>query len=257
MSQMDKLWQDYKQRNDAEAREQIILAHAHLAKKVVDRMHLHPTAAIGYDDLLSHAVLGLIDAVERFDPGREVKFETYARSRIRGTVLDALKSADLFPRSVRSAARQLRQAMAHLENELGRSATDQELAEHMGIGIDDLDDLLADVWHCSVLSLEEMIFRGDEGSVDCGLGMTIGWESDPVQASEMDERVRLLARAIDELPEREKLVIGLYYKEGLTLKEIGLVMEITESRVCQIHSKSIARLHGKLARHADLMLAAA
>ena len=257
MSQEDKLWQRYKLQGDLQAREQIILAYAHLAKYVLDRMHVRPSAAIGYDDLLGYAIVGIIDAVEKFDPSRDVKFETYALARIRGAVLDAIKSLDWIPRSVRASEQELRRTLARLEAELGRPATDEETAEAMGIGVDKLNEILAGVGQTAILSLEELMLYGDEAAIGSGLGSSVDFASDPFLAAEMEERKHLLARAIGELPEREKLVVSLYYSEGLTFKEIAQVLGVTESRICQLHSKAVVRLHGKLARHADLMLAAA
>lgn len=255
MLKMNGLWQRYKTNMDSDARQQIILAYAYLAKYVVDRMNLRPSSVVSYDDLVSHAIMGLIDAVEKFDPGRDIKFETYASVRIRGAVLDALKSIDWKPRSVQSSAMELRKTYANLEARLGRAATDEEAAEEMGIDIDTLYDLLADIGQSSVLSLEELMACGDE------YGGLAGFNPDPRDSPEhaafTEEKKRLLAAAITGLPEKEKLVISLYYKDGLTLKEIAAVLGVTESRACQLHSKAVVRLHGKLARHEELLLAAA
>ena len=149
MPKLDGLWQRYRARNDLQAREQLILAHAHLAKYVVDRMPIRPSAVVGYDDLLGHAIVGLIDAVEKYDIHRGVKFETYAITRIRGAVLDALKELDWLPRSVRSSERRLRNVMANLEAQLGRPADDEEIAREMGITDDELETMLADTGHCA------------------------------------------------------------------------------------------------------------
>jgi RNA polymerase sigma factor for flagellar operon FliA len=257
MAQTDGLWRRYKEKGDIEARERLILAYAHLAKYVVDRMHLRPSAAMGCEDLVGHAVVGLIDAVQRFDPARDVKFETYALPRIRGAVLDAIRGQDWIPRSVRSSEQELRRALAELEGRLGRPPTDAETAEMMGVGIDRLHEVLADVGQAAMLSLEELMLYGEEGGGQDILSSAPDSASDPILAAELEERKQLLADAVGRLPERERLVISLYYKEGLTFKEIAQVLGVTESRACQLHSKAVVRLHGKLARHADLMLAAA
>lgn len=255
MLKMNDLWQRYKINMDSKARQQLILAYAYLAKYVVDRMNLRPSSVVSYDDLISHAIMGLIDAVEKFDPGRDIKFETYASVRIRGAVLDALKSLDWKPRSVQSSAIELRKAYAKLEARFGRAATDEEVAEELGIDIDSLNDLLADIGQSSVLSLEELMACGDE--YDELAGLSPDFEDSPEYAAFVEEKKRLLAAAIDGLPDKEKLVISLYYKDGLTLKEIAAVLGVTESRACQLHSKAVVRLHGKLARHKELLLAAA
>lgn len=257
MANLDKLWRRWKLQNDLQAREEIILAYAYLAKYVVDRMLVRPSAAIAYEDLVGHAAVGLIDAVEKFDPSREVKFETYAVVRIRGAVLDAIKSMDWLPRSKRSFEQELRRAFADLEARLGRAATDAEVAAELEMNVDELNKAIADVGQTALLSLEELMAAGDEDTRLAALGGQPDHEDNPAFSLEIGERKRLLGHAIEGLPEREKLVISMYYKEGLTLKEIAAVLGVTESRVCQLHSKAIIRLNGKLARHAELLLAAA
>jgi RNA polymerase sigma factor for flagellar operon FliA len=240
-----------------QAREQIILAYAHLAKYVVDRMPIRPSAVTSYDDLVSHAVVGLIDAVEKYDPSRDVKFESYAITRIRGSVLDALKSLDWVPRSLRSTEQELKRAFAGLEARLGRAATDEEVADELGVSVDELYERLSDVGQSALLSFEEVMIYGEENSGLAGLCSSPDPDGDPLLSAELGERTELLATAISKLPEKEKLVISLYYSDGLTLKEIAAVLELTESRICQLHSKAVVRLHGKLARHEDLLLSAA
>jgi RNA polymerase sigma factor for flagellar operon FliA len=257
MPQNHQLWQRYKLHSDSQAREELILAYSYLAKYVVDRIHVRPTAAMGYDDLVGYAIVGLMDAVEKFDITKDVKFETYAMTRIRGAVLDAIKSMDWLPRSVRASGNELRRVMVRLEVELGRPPLDEEISEAMGISVDELNTLLADMGHTSVLSLEELVLNGAESDVDAGVGVSNALGRDPLESVELEARRDLLVKAISELPEREKLVVSLYYREGLTFKEIGQVLSVTESRICQMHSKAVARMHGKLARHIDLMVTAA
>jgi RNA polymerase sigma factor FliA len=256
MPKNEGLWQLYKTRNDAQAREQLILAYAYLAKYVVDRMPLRPSAVVSYDDMLGHAIVGLIDAVEKFDIHREIKFETYAVTRIRGSVLDALKNLDWMPRSMRSSEHKLRDVMVSLEAELGRPANDAELALAMGVSSDDLDKLFTDMGQSAVLSLEEMLGYGEENGSEIDVP-SVATDSDPVVATSLQHRTRFLAKAVGELPEKEKLIVSLYYNEGLTFKEIAKVLGVTESRICQLHSKAVLRLNGKLARHKDLLLEAA
>ncbi len=256
MPNVEHLWKRYKARRDPKAREEIILAYVYLAKYVVDRMPVRPSAAISYDDLVSHAVVGLIDAVEKYDPSRDVKFETYAVTRIRGSVLDAKKGLDWMPRSLRATEQELKRTFVGLEARHGRPATDQEVSEALGIGVDELHERLSDVGQSALLSLEDLMIYGEENTGLAGLCSLPDPESDPLLSAEMGERTRLLASAISQLPEKEKLVISLYYNDGLTLKEIAAVLGVTESRACQLHSKAAVRLHGKLARHEDLLLAA-
>jgi RNA polymerase sigma factor for flagellar operon FliA len=253
---MDNLWHRVKS-GDEEAREELILSYAHLTRYVVDRMNIPQTPVASHDDLLSHAIMGLIDAVEKFDPAKDVKFETYASVRIRGAVLDALKSLDWMPRSLRATETELKRTFAQLEAELGRPATDEEVARVMGMSVDDLNDTLGSVAQSAVQSLEDMMYYGEEGPELAATGAKVKPGEDPAMATELAERRRMLAIAIDALPERERLVVSLYYKEGLTLKEIAAVLGVTESRACQLHSKAVVRLQGKLARHADLFLMAA
>lgn len=255
MPQTEGLWQLYKTKNDAQAREKLIMAYSYLAKYVVDRMPVRTSAVVSYDDLLGHAIVGLIDAVEKFDLIREVKFETYATTRIRGSVLDALKSLDWMPRTVRSSGHKLRDVMANLEAELGRPADDSEIAQEMGVSTDDLDRLFADMGQSAVLSLEELLGYGEEGGTNDLPALAV--DSDPLAPIALEQRKIMLAKAIGELPEKEKLVVSIYYNEGLTFKEIAKVLGVTESRICQLHSKAVVRLNGKLARHKDLLIAAA
>ena len=256
MSNINDLWKRYKEKADLAARQDIVMAYAYLARYVVDRLLVRPNSVVSYDDVLGHAVVGLIDAVEKFDPAKDVRFETYAVIRIRGGVLDAIKCLDWMPRSMRAAEQQLKREFANLEAELGRPATDEEAAARLGMDVDALNETLAQIGQSALLSLEDLIRYGDEGPSLIGLGYQPCPDDDPARATELLERKRMLAEAISALPEREKLVIALYYKEGLTLKEIAAVLGVTESRVCQLHSKAVARLHGKLARHADLLIAA-
>jgi len=257
MKNLSDLWQRYKRHSDPEARQELILAYAYLAKYVVDRMLIRPNSVLGSDDLLGHAILGLMDAVEKFDTTRDVKFETYAVIRIRGAVLDAVKSLDRVPRSVRAQELKIREAFAELEAKLGRPPTDDEVAARVGIGVDALNNALGEIGQSAMISLEEMVCSGDDGWSSPAMSVQPSPENDPVLAIELKERKSLLTGAIDGLPEKEKLVVSLYYKEGLTLKEIAAVLGVTESRACQLHSKAVIRLRGKLARHADLLLAAA
>lgn len=257
MANTNELWRRFKLNNDSQAREEIISNYAYLAKYIVDRLNIRPTAAIGYDDLVSHAIVGLIDAVEKFDLSKDVKFETYAVVRIRGAVLDAIKTMDWLPRSVRTMEIDLRKTFASLEAELGRPARDEEVAATLGVDIDRFNSMLADIGQSAILSLEELMLYGEEGTDLTASRNGTDPDRNPMLAAELQERKRIIAIAIDNLPEREKLVISLYYNDGLTLKEIAAVLGVTESRVCQLHSKAVVRLQGKLARHSELLLTAA
>jgi len=244
MDHREKLWRDLKRNGSEEARERLISEYSYLAKYAVDRLNLSPSGALGYEDLIGHAIIGLIDAVEKFDIDRNVKFETYALTRIRGEVIDVIRQLDWAPRSVRQHENQLREAYSKLEIELERPPSDAEVASHLGIDVSELEKMLMDVGQSALLSLDEVIATGGDIRASSGDDYT----DDPASRAEYAEQKRMLAKAIDELPERERTVIALYYYENLTQKEIAAVLEVTESRVCQIHTKAILRLTGKLSR---------
>ncbi|TCL66569.1 RNA polymerase sigma factor for flagellar operon FliA [Hydrogenispora ethanolica] len=246
----ETLWHDYLLSKSPATRESIILKYAPLVKYVAGRVAIGLPSNVEFDDLVSFGVFGLMDAIEKYDPSRGIKFETYAISRIRGSILDGLRSNDWVPRSVRQKARELERICSDLENKLGRSASDQEISEAMNISIQEFYELLSEVSSTTLSSLDElwMVHSNDEDSVRV-LDLVRNNESeDPLHQVEMEEIKSTLASAIDYLPERERMVIALYYYEGLTLKEIGEIMEISESRVSQIHTKAIFRLRGRLNR---------
>lgn len=249
----ERLWYDYKRNGSEEARERLISEYAYLAKYAVDRLNLCPTGALSYEDLIGHAIVGLIDAIEKFDPERNVKFETYALARIKGEVIDVIRALDWVPRSVRKQENDLRRAYARLEIELERPPSDQEVADFLGISVEELEQMLVDIGQSAVLSLDEIIAGG--GDV---LASPVSSDAeDPAASAERADQKRILAKAIDELPERERTVLALYYYENLTQKEIAAVLGVTESRVCQIHTKAVLRLAGKLSRAAACYAAVA
>lgn len=246
----EMLWENYMAAKSPATREAIILRYAPLVKYVAGRVAIGLPSNVEFDDLVSFGVFGLMDAIEKFDPSRGIKFETYAIARIRGAILDGLRGNDWVPRSVRQKARELERVCADLENKLGRSATDQEICEAMNLTIQDFFQLLSEVSCTTLSSLDELwsVNSNDEDSVRV-LDLVRNNESeDPLHHVEIEEIKTTLANAIDSLPERERMVIALYYYEGLTLKEIGEIMEISESRVSQIHTKAIFRLRGRLNR---------
>lgn len=250
-----EFWKRYRARGDESAREEIITRYAHLAKYVVDRLSFPSNGAAGYDDLIGHAVIGLIDAVDRFEPERGIKFETFAIPRIRGAVIDALRVLDWAPRSVRKHETEIRDAFARVEAELGRAASDREVADRLGISVEELQERLTLVGQSSLLSLDEALASGfdyDEAFRDSGAD-----DDNPYLEAQRADQARLLAEAIEDLPERERTVIALYYSDGLTLKEIARVLGVTESRVCQLHSKATLRLNCRLAACAEVFAAAA
>ena len=241
------LWDSYKAEGDTDARDALILNFSPLVKYVAGRLASSLPQTVDTADLISYGIFGLIDAIEKFDPGRAIKFETYAIARIKGAIIDELRAMDWVPRSVRSRAREIESAYIVLENRFKRVPSDSEVAIHMGITVKELGDILTKLSYTSVVSFEELWVGGDREEGQNALG-SIKDESaeDPVAIFESEEIKTILADAIDRLPEREKTVIALYYYEGLTLKEIGQVLGVTESRVSQLHTKSVLRLRARL-----------
>lgn len=244
--------------NPSDLRRQLIEAYAPLARYVVERMNLKPGPCLGHEDLLSQAVVGLIDAVDRFDPDRGIKFETYACHRIRGAVMDMLRDMDWLPRSVRQRESELAAAHARLQEQLGRAPTDEELAGALGISVDTLDQIAQEVAFQAMQSLDEAIGlrRGSSQPTAweaASLGDSIADQSAPSPEEHVERWAEreMLAKAVDALPEAERTVISLYYYEGLTLKEIGRVLGVTESRACQIHGKAVLRLRSQIAPAGD------
>jgi len=240
------LWQQYKDDGTTEVRELLILHYSPLVKFVAGRVAVGLPQSIEQADLVSYGIFGLIDAIDKFDPARGFKFETYAISRIKGAIIDELRSIDWVPRSVRSKARSIESAYSKLENELKRTPEDKEVARELGVS----EQELSQISFVGVVALDELLSAGDRGS-----GTTVGDTvadrvNDPVAAFEVDEMKHLLADAINRMPDRERLVLTLYYYEGLTLAEIGDVLGVTESRVCQIHTKAILQLRSRLAEPA-------
>jgi RNA polymerase sigma factor for flagellar operon FliA len=243
------LWEHFKETGDTATRERLILHYAPLVKYVAGRVGVGLPPNIEQADLVSYGIFGLIDAIEKFDIHRAIKFETYAISRIRGAIIDELRAIDWIPRSVRYKAREVERAYAALEGELRRTPTEAEVAQRLGIGLDDLHQIFSQVSYVNVVALDELLTVGGEKGDKLSLVDTLEdtKAEDPVSAFEAEETKFLLARAIDQLPEREKIVVTLYYYEGLTLAEIGRVLGVTESRICQMHTKAVLQLRAKLA----------
>jgi RNA polymerase sigma factor FliA len=245
------LWRQYRADPESKAlRDRLILTYAPLVKYVAGRLGSGLPAHVDDDDLVSYGVLGLMGAIERYDPDRDVKFETYAIARIRGSIIDELRAMDWVPRSVRARARDIERAIAELERRLHRAPTDAEIAEKLGISEADLDDSLTDISRSSIAALDELWTVNTSGGGDqVALIDTIedSEAPDPQRTLSQGEVREAVGEAIARLPEREKLVITLYYYEELTLREIGEVLGVTESRVSQLHTKAVLRLKGRLA----------
>jgi RNA polymerase sigma factor for flagellar operon FliA len=242
------LWRRYKTGGDQKAREDLVVAYSPLVKYVAGRTASGLPAHVDEADLISYGLSGLINAIERFDLGRDVKFETYAITRIKGAIIDELRSLDWVPRSVRQRAREIERANAKLEHRLHRAPNDEEMAAELGITVDDFQNALLQISHSTIAALDELWTVNDSSGDQVSLLDTITDESAPDPASLVDqtELKDRVADAIARLPEREKLVIALYYYENLTLREIGEVLGVTESRVSQLHTKAILRLRSRL-----------
>lgn len=242
-----QLWSDYKADRTREARDRLIVHYSPLVKYVAGRVAVGLPQNIEQTDLVSYGVFGLIDAIEKFDTSRNIKFETYAIARIKGAIIDELRSIDWVPRSVRAKARSVEKAYSKLEGKLLRTPTDGEIADEMGITEAELQAIFNQVSFVGIVALDEMLaVSGERGEV-ATLGDTIPDRGEgPVAAYEVEEMKQILARAINRLGDREKIVLTLYYYEGLTLAEIGEVLGVTESRVCQIHTKAVLQLRGRL-----------
>ena len=243
---IDQLWREYKASGAREARDRLIVHFAPLVKYVAGRVSVGLPQNIEQADLVSYGIFGLIDAIAKFDPDRNVKFETYAIARIKGAIIDELRAIDWVPRSVRAKARAVEKAYAALETTLLRTPTDAEVAAEMGISEADLDAVFHQISFVGLVALDEVFSLGGERETTT-LGDTIADKAaGPVAAFEVEELRHTLAGAINRLGEREKIVLTLYYYEGLTLAEIGQVLGVTESRVCQIHTKAVVQLRAKL-----------
>jgi RNA polymerase sigma factor FliA len=248
MSNLELLWKEYKASGSKVAKDKLLVEYAHLVKYIANRLAVNLPSSVDRNDLTSAGIVGLIKAVETFELERGVKFETYAAHKIRGSILDELRALDWVPRSVRQKARDLQKTYAKLENELGRIPYDDEVCDSLGISLKEFEELLSDVAPATLVSLEEAMPDRSSDSKELRVIDTIEdpGSSNPLKELGFIEVKNILKEAIANLPEKEKLVVALYHYEELTLKEIGVVLDITESRVSQIHSKAILKLRSKL-----------
>jgi len=239
------LWQAYGKDRDVTLRDRLVLHYAPLVKYVAGRVGTGLPAHVDIADLVQSGVFGLWDAIDRYEPERGLKFETYAMQRIRGAILDELRAQDWVPRSVRSRARDVERALERLESRLQRSASDAEVAAELGITVAELGEFYAQLQLTSVVALDELIAVGCGGT---SLAETLPDDKvdEPGAVLDSAESRRLLAEAISQLTDRDRVVVSLYYFENLTLAEIGRVLGVTESRVCQLHTRAVLRLRSKM-----------
>ncbi len=235
------IWETYKKTRDNKIKEQLIINNIELVKIIAGRLYSTYKNNVDFDDLVSYGIFGLLDAIEKFDPSKNVKFDTYAYIRIRGAIIDQLRSLDWIPRSIRQKYKKVEDAYKKVESQYGRSANDDEIASYLEISINELHNILSEIHSFSVVSLDEKITNNpnftlvDENEVN-----------DPQGHLEEEETKKILKEIVKELPEKEKTVISLYYNSELTYKEISLVMGVSESRISQIHTKAIMKLRSKL-----------
>lgn len=243
-SVIDDLWASFKADGSTSVRERLILHYSPLVKYVAGRVGAGLPRSVDQNDLASYGLFGLIDAIDKFEPERGFKFETYAINRIKGAILDELRALDWVPRSVRSRSRLIETAVAELEHRLQRAPTEEELATHLEMSVDELQSALAEIGRTGIAALDEMV--GSESSTTMGDMLADPRGISPEAAVQTEETREGLVDAINKLPERDRLVVTLYYYESMTLSEIGEVLGVTESRVCQIHAKTMMSLRNRL-----------
>jgi RNA polymerase sigma factor FliA len=242
-----QLWKEYKRTKDPKIRDMFVKQYAPLVKYVAGKVAIGMPHNVEFDDLVGFGVFGLFDAIEKFDPEKHVKFKTYAVTRIRGAIFDELRSIDWVPRSVRQKSREIEDAIHRLEASLGRAASDEEVANELNMDLEEFQKTMMKISGTSILSLNDVWYNDDENDkVTIVDSIESPNSMNPDTIVEKEEIKRVIVEAINELPEKEKKVLVLYYYEDLTLKEIGKVLEVTESRISQLHTKAIMRLRSKL-----------
>lgn len=237
------LWEEYSKTRSGKVRENLIIEYAGLVKIVAGRMGMYLGYTVEYDDLVGYGIFGLIDAIDKYELTKGVKFETYASLRIRGAILDQIRKMDWIPRTIRQKQKKLETAMQELEKRLGRAANNEELAEELEISVSELEELVNQTTLTNLVSLDEYLEQGSEVRVEAGNQPRF---EQPEQVIERQELKKMLAEAIDTLTEKEQRVIAFYYFEELTLKEISKILEVSESRVSQLHTKALKKMKERL-----------
>ncbi|WP_099468852.1 FliA/WhiG family RNA polymerase sigma factor [Konateibacter massiliensis] len=245
-----KLWESYAKDKAPEIREKIIIEYAPLVKIVAGRLSMYLGHCVEYDDLVGYGIFGLIDAIDKFDSAKMVKFETYASLRIRGAILDQIRKMDWIPRTVRQKQKKIEMAMQEIEQRTNREATDEEIAAVIGISGDELDDWRNKTKVTNMVSLDEFLEQGSETSFENKDRTSFEM---PEKTVENDEVKQMLKEALEELTEKEKKVVLLYYYEELTLKEISRILEVSESRISQLHTKAIQKMKVKLGKYFEIL----
>ena len=246
-----KLWDDYARTKSSETREKIILEYAPLVKLVAGRLSMYLGYNVEYEDLVSYGIFGLIDAIDKFDSAKEVKFETYASLRIRGAILDQIRKMDWIPRTVRQRQKKITTVIKEIEQTTGKNATDEEIAKALGISDGEYDEWQSQMKVTNLVSLDEFVEQGSD--VADNRGISSGIER-PEEVIEKEELKKVLADALNQLTEKERKVILLYYYEDLTLKEISNILEVSESRVSQLHTKGLQKMKTKMGKYMGVLL---
>lgn len=251
-NQMEKLWEDYKIHKTSTIREKLILEYSELIKIVAGRLKLYLGSSVEYDDLIGYGTLGLIDAVDKFDYKKGVKFETYASIRIRGAIIDEIRKLDWMPRTVRKKQKDIEESISQIEKETGKVATEEEIAKRLNISAEELRSVNSQIELSSISSLEEY---KEKGPLNITSQTSNSDLATPEIAIEKQELKKALAKAIEGLTTRERQVISLYYYEELTLKEISYILDITESRVSQLHRRALDKMKGPLGEYGESVFA--
>lgn len=247
----DKLWKDYQKKPTRELREQLIIEYSQLVKLVAGRLSMYLGHNVEYDDLVSYGIFGLIDAIDKFDADKNVKFETYASLRIRGSILDQIRKMDWIPRTVRQRQRKLDEAVKQIETQTGRNASDDEIAQVLGISPDELLNWQSQLKVSNLVSMTEFEENGTEPAMDTTYNSHF---TQPEEVVEKEELKKTLVEALDALTEKERRVIELYYYEEMTLKEISKILEVSESRVSQLHTKSLIKMKKIMGPYIDILV---
>ncbi len=241
--QKEDLWKEYEKTKNPSIREQLIIEYSGLVKIVAGRLGMYLGYTVEYDDLVGYGIFGLIDAIDKFELTKGVKFETYASLRIRGSILDQIRKMDWIPRTLRQKQKKLETAMNDLETRFGRPASNKELSEELGLSISELEDLINQTQVANLVSLDEYLEQGSEVKIESA---NITRFEQPERIVERQELKNILAQAIDSLTENEQKVIAFYYFEELTLKEISRILEVSESRVSQLHTKALRKMRERM-----------
>ena len=247
-----KLWEEYAGTRSPEIREKIILEYAPLVKVVAGRLSMYLGYNVEYEDLVSYGIFGLIDTIDKFDCMKDVKFETYASLRIRGAILDQIRKMDWIPRTIRQKQKRIDAAIKEIETQYGRSATDEEIATLLGITDEEYLDWQSQMKITNVVSLNEFLEQGSEVPNEAGSTKSAAFDS-PEEILERDELKKMLEQALELLTEKERKVIVLYYYEDLTLKEISNILEVSESRISQLHTRALQKMRGRLGEYIGIL----